>query len=203
MMNRILVLFFSFLSISNASASFENDLVEAALFRTTQQVTYDGAYRSIAYPNGDVPANVGVCSDVVIRSYRSLGIDLQVLVHEDMSEHFSAYPSKHVWGMTRTDKNIDHRRVLNLEVFFKRNGQEFNISNNPKDYKAGDIVSWMLAGNLPHIGIVTDQISITTGNPLIVHNIGKGPELDDMLFTAKITGHFRYKPEVSTVEKSN
>ena len=101
--------------------------------------------------------------------------------------------------MTRTDKNIDHRRVLNLEVFFERHGQKLSITNDPNDYKAGDIVSWKLPGNLPHIGIVTDQVSATTGNPLIVHNIGKGPKLDDMLFGAEITGHFRYKPENSIV----
>ena len=198
-MRQILVLIFSLLVINDASSSFENELVEAALFRTTQQITYDGAYRSIAYPNGDVPANIGVCSDVIIRSYRSLGIDLQVLVHEDMSKNFSEYPSKRVWGMTRTDKNIDHRRVINLEVFFERHGQKLSITNDPNDYKAGDIVSWKLPGNLPHIGIVTDQVSATTGNPLIVHNIGKGPKLDDMLFGAEITGHFRYKPENSII----
>ena len=175
-------------------AGFEKDLVDAALYRTTQNITYDGTYRVIAYPNGDVPSNVGVCTDVVIRSYRSLGIDLQVLVHEDMLRNFYAYPSKRIWGMNKTDKNIDHRRVPNLAIFFERNGLKLPVTDKTSDYKAGDIVTWLLKGNLPHIGIVSNKTSSTSGNPLIVHNIGSGPKLDDMLFSATITGHYRFHP---------
>lgn len=184
----------SALCIKPAWADFESELVKAALYRTTQNVTYDGGYRAIDYPNGDVPANLGVCTDVIIRSYRSLGIDLQVLVHEDMASNFAKYPSKRIWGMSKTDKNIDHRRVPNLAVFFARHGETLPISAHAADYKPGDIVTWSLAGNLPHIGIVSDKISATSDNPLIVHNIGAGPSLDDMLFSANITGHYRFNP---------
>ena len=181
-------------------AGFTEDLVKAALDRATKDITYDGGYRVIDYPNGDVASNIGVCTDVVIRSYRSLGIDLQVLVHEDMSRNFSAYPSKRIWGMNRTDTNIDHRRVPNLAVFFERNGQKLQVSSKASDYKAGDLVTWSLAGNLPHIGIVSDKISPNSGNPLIVHNIGSGPKLEDMLFSAKITGHYRFQPNTYAVQ---
>jgi len=186
--------------VNPAWAGFTEDLVEAALYRTTKDITYDGGYRVIDYPNGDVPSNIGVCTDVVIRSYRSLGIDLQVLVHEDMSRNFSAYPSKRIWGMNRTDTNIDHRRVPNLAVFFERNGQKLQVSSKASDYIAGDLVTWSLAGNLPHIGIVSDKISPNSGNPLIVHNIGSGPKLEDMLFSAKITGHYRFQPNTQAVQ---
>ncbi|MFK7843927.1 MAG: DUF1287 domain-containing protein [Rhodothermales bacterium] len=176
------------------SQQFELDLVEAAIERTKHDVRYDGSYLSISYPNGDVPANIGVCTDVIIRSYRAIGTDLQVLVHEDMAQNFSAYPSKRIWGLNTTDRNIDHRRVPNLQVFFSRHGESLPISDKSRDYAPGDIVSWMLPGNLPHIGIVTDQVSTSTGNPLIAHNIGMGPKLNDILFAYKITGHYRYEP---------
>lgn len=183
-----------FIPIVCAEISDVVQLVAAAKERTTYTVKYDGRYMAIGYPNGDVPANIGVCTDVVIRSYRKLGIDLQQLVYEDLVANFDAYPSTRIWGLTKPDKNIDHRRVPNLQVFFERNGSELNISNNSSDYLAGDIVTWMVAGNLPHIGIVTDDINPVTGNPMIVHNIGRGPELEDMLFDYKITGHYRYYP---------
>ncbi|MEW5249256.1 DUF1287 domain-containing protein [Microbulbifer sp. 2201CG32-9] len=179
----------------NSYASFEDKLVEAALFRTTQQIVYDGSYHSIPYPNGDVPSHIGVCTDVVIRSYRAVGVDLQKLVHEDISAHFNDYPSKRIWGLNKPDRNIDHRRVPNLQSFFSRQGITLKISQLPTDYTPGDIVTWMLPGNLPHIGIITDRISKHSGNPLVAHNIGAGPVLDDMLFTYEITGHFRYIPE--------
>ena len=169
-------------------------LVEAAIERTKHTVRYDGAYMSIGYPNGDVPENIGVCTDVIIRSYRSLNVDLQVLVHEDMKANFSEYPSNRIWGLSTTDKNIDHRRVPNLQTFFTRHGESLLRSNQPHDYSPGDIVTWMLPGNLPHIGIVSDRVSETSGNPLIVHNIGQGPKLEDMLFDYKITGRYRYLP---------
>ncbi|SMF24422.1 hypothetical protein SAMN02745866_01590 [Alteromonadaceae bacterium Bs31] len=171
----------------------QQTLVDAALERTKHRVTYDGTYYAIPYPNGDVPNNIGVCTDVVIRSYRKVGIDLQERVHEDIRQHFSAYPSQRIWGHTKPDKNIDHRRVPNLQTFFSRHGKKLAITENPEDYKAGDLVTWMLPGNLPHIGIVSNQKS-SSGVPLIVHNIGRGPKLEDMLFSASIDGHYRYFP---------
>ena len=170
-------------------------LAAVAVERTRQRVTYDGSYRGIAYPMGDVPANTGVCTDVVIRAYRAgLGIDLQQRVHEDMKRNFGKYPK--IWGLSRPDTNIDHRRVLNLEAFFRRHGETLAITDNPQDYRPGDLVTWRLNGNyLPHIGIVTDRRSPITGNPIIAHNIGRGPELSDMLFNYRISGLFRYFPD--------
>ena len=176
---------------------FANRLVKSAIFRTTQDITYDGSYHSIKYPNGDVPANIGVCTDVIIRSYRSLGFDLQKLVHKDMKSNFDKYPSKRIWRMKTTDKNIDHRRVPNLQVFFSRKGTVLKKSKIKNDYNPGDIVTWILPGNLPHIGIVSDK-KTADGTPLIIHNIGLGPRLDDMLFHYKISGHYRYRPTVKT-----
>lgn len=176
------------------SKSFENDLVTAAINRTHHSVRYDGSYYSISYPNGDVPATVGVCTDVIIRSYRAIGVDLQKLVHEDMLKNFSSYPSKRIWGLKSTDKNIDHRRVPNLQTYFSRAGETLAISKRSYDYSPGDIVTWLVSGNLPHIGIVTNKRA-ANGNPLIAHNSGAGPKLDDMLFFHKITGHYRYVPK--------
>lgn len=173
---------------------FNSKLVDAALKRTEQQVKYDGRYLRISYPNGDVPADIGVCTDVVIRSYRALGIDLQQLVHEDMVANFSRYPSKRIWGLAKPDTNIDHRRVPNLQTFFSRHGEQFRPTQQGSDYKPGDIVTWLLPGNLPHIGIVVDKHSADRQRPLIVHNIGAGPELADMLFNYNITGHYRFMP---------
>jgi uncharacterized protein YijF (DUF1287 family) len=173
---------------------FEQELVAAAINRTSHTVRYDGSYVSISYPGGDVPANTGVCTDVVIRTYRALGADLQRLVHEDISNNFDAYPSRRIWGLERPDRNIDHRRVPNLQAFFTRHGQVLTTTDNPSDYLPGDLVTWMLPDNLPHIGIVTDRKHPRTANPLIVHNIGYGPKLEDLLFSYPITGHFRYAP---------
>ncbi|MFH0270921.1 DUF1287 domain-containing protein [Vibrio jasicida] len=170
-------------------------LAEAAKERTQYDITYDGSYYQIGYPNGDVASDIGVCTDVIIRSYRKLGVDLQVLVHEDMRDNFSAYPSKRIWGLTRTDRNIDHRRVPNLQMFFQRHGVEIPISNDGHNFKSGDIVTWMLPGNLPHIGIVADDLSTDKRQPLIVHNIGGGVVLEDMLFDYPITGHYRFEPK--------
>jgi uncharacterized protein YijF (DUF1287 family) len=166
------------------------EIVRAALERTRQQVTYDGSYRAIGYPGGDVPANVGVCTDLVIRSYRKAGIDLQVRIHEDMARDFGAYPKR--WGLHRPDRNIDHRRVPNLRRFLERSGAALPISALGAAYKPGDLVTWRLPGNLPHIGIVTEHLSPDGSRPLIVHNIGRGPDLEDMLFAYEITGHYRY-----------
>ncbi len=197
MLKVILSIFLLLFSHNAVADTLAVQLVAAAIERTKHSVRYDGAYFSIDYPNGDVPAEIGVCTDVIIRSYRALGIDLQQFVHEDMNKEFDAYPSQRIWGLHSTDRNIDHRRVPNLQVFFARHGNQFAISNSAEDYLPGAIVSWMLAGNLPHIGIVTDRISATTGNPLIVHNIGSGPKLEDILFKYKISGHYNYKPRVN------
>ena len=180
---------------SSDNSTFASRLVQAARERTSHQVVYDGSYHSMAYPGGDVAGNTGVCSDVVIRSYRALGLDLQKLVHEDMSRHFGEYPSRRIWGLKTTDRNIDHRRVPNLQVFFKRHGSVLKISEDPQDYLPGDLVSWMLPGNLPHIGIVVDERSNDGSRPLIVHNIGQGPKMEDRLFEFAITGHYRYTGE--------
>ncbi len=175
--------------------SFTVKIVEAARERTQHEVTYDGSYRSIPYPMGDVPDHIGVCTDVVIRSYRSLGIDFQRLVHEDMKAHFSEYP-KH-WGLKKPDPNIDHRRVPNLQAFLTRHGEVLPVTTQGSDYQAGDLVTWTVAGRLPHIGIVTDERVPGTDRPLIVHNIGEGPQIEDMLFEFPITGHYRYEPQVT------
>lgn len=180
---------------SYAGEDFGQALSKAALERTKYFVIYNGSYRKISYPNGDVPSHFGVCTDVVIRSYRALGIDLQKWVHEDMKAHFKSYPKN--WGLKRTDTNIDHRRVPNLRVFFSRNGQSLTVSRNPKDYKTGDLVTWKLDNNLPHVGIVVNRHSKDGKRPLIVHNIGLGPRLEDMLFDYKITGHYRYTSKES------
>lgn len=171
-----------------------SQLAAAAIERTQHKVVYDGRYFRIPYPGGDVPKGVGVCTDVVIRSYRALGIDLQALVHQDMAANFSAYPSKRIWGLTRPDPNIDHRRVPNLQVFFARHGQALPVSSRADAYKPGDVVTWMLPGNLPHIGIVTDASAPGARRPLVVHNIGQGPRSEDVLFAYPITGHYRYFP---------
>ena len=165
-------------------------LVTAAIDRTSHQIEYDGRYVSLEYPGGDVPTDIGVCTDVVIRSYREIGIDLQVLVHEDMKANFGDYPA--LWGLSGTDTNIDHRRVPNLQTFFSRNGESLAVSEDPVEYRPGDLVTWMLPGNLPHIGIVIDQRSPETDRLLIVHNIGNGPVAEDILLRYPITGHYRY-----------
>lgn len=170
--------------------SFEIRLVAAAQARTLHKVTYSGQYRAINYPNGDVPNNIGVCTDLVIRSYRKLGIDLQQLVHEDMKANFSLYPNH--WGLEKPDTNIDHRRVPNLQVFFSRFGESITISQNPEDYLPGDLVTWMLGGSLPHIGIVSDKKAADGKRLLILHNVGLGPKEEDFLFAAQITGHYRF-----------
>ncbi|MEM7014684.1 MAG: DUF1287 domain-containing protein [Verrucomicrobiota bacterium] len=171
--------------------SFYDQLVKAALFRVTQDVRYDPAYVSIEYPGGDVPADTGVCTDVVIRSYRALGLDLQKLVHEDMRSNFSKYPKN--WGLSRTDRNIDHRRVPNLQRFFKRMGAELPITDSAENYKPGDVVAWDLNGRgLTHIGIVVPGPEGQAAGEWIVHNIGAGPRLERHLFEWKIIGHYRF-----------
>jgi uncharacterized protein len=166
--------------------------IQAAIALRNPSVVYDSGYRRIAYPLGDVPRNVGVCADVIVRAYRGIGIDLQRLVHEDMKRHFAAYPQ--IWGMKHADANIDHRRVPNLAAFFKRHGKVLKITHDPRDYRPGDVVTWNLrrGGSLPHIGIVTDRRAIFSPNPLMMHNMGGGQVLEDMLFDYEIIGHYRY-----------
>ncbi len=173
-------------------AAYAQRLVSAAVEQTKSSVTYDGAYRRIGYPGGDVPAAIGVCTDVVVRAYRKLGVDLQVKVHEDMRRAFSAYPP--LWGLSAPDPNIDHRRVPNLQTFLRRSGAQLAPSRGAAGFSPGDIVTWMLPGNLPHIGIVAADRS-PDGVPLIVHNIGRGPEVEDVLFRFQITGHYRFVAE--------
>lgn len=172
--------------------NFEEKISNAALSIIDADVVYTPNYVAIKYPNGDVPAKTGVCTDVVIRTYRKLGIDLQKEVHEDIKAHFSVYPNLKKWGLKKPDTNIDHRRVPNLEVFFTRKGQKLTVSDNPKEYKTGEIVTWMINGKLPHIGIITHLKSSDGKRPLIVHNIGNGQVMEDCLFDYPIVGHFKY-----------
>ena len=153
---------------------------------------YVSAYVHIPYPGGDVPADTGVCTDEVIRSYRAVGVDLQKEVHEDMLQNFAAYPNKRRWLLGHPDANIDHRRVPNLMVFFQRKGEALPITSRAEDFAPGDLVTWDLGGNVPHIGIVVDQKTPWSGRYLVVHNIGEGPKMEDVLFSWKITGHYRY-----------
>jgi uncharacterized protein YijF (DUF1287 family) len=171
--------------------SFPERLSDAAITLTKDKVVYDPGYFSISYPNGDVPKGKGVCTDVVIRAYRKLGIDLQKEVHEDMKKNFSKYPQK--WGLKKTDPNIDHRRVPNLQVFFTRFGKSLEVTDKASDYKTGDLVTWMINDKMPHIGIVTNRKSADGKRNLIVHNVGAGQVLEDCLFQYKITGHYQFK----------
>lgn len=173
-----------------AQSSFSEKLSNAAIELTKQKVVYDPSYFRISYPNGDVPANKGVCTDVIIRAYRKLGIDLQKEVHEDIKANISQYPK--LWGLNKPDKNIDHRRVPNLMVFFKRHGKELPVSAVAAEYQPGDIVCWNLGGAITHIGLVVNRRSEDNKRYLIVHNIGSGQVLADCLFSYKIIGHFRY-----------
>jgi uncharacterized protein len=171
---------------------FYQKLSNAAISIIDPDVIYTPDYVGIKYPNGDVPAKTGVCTDVIIRAYRKLDIDLQKEVHEEMKANFSKYHNLKKWGLKTTDKNIDHRRVPNLEVFFERKGKKLKITDNASDYKTGEIVSWMINGKLPHIGIITHLKSKDGKRPMIVHNIGGGQVLEDCLFSFEIVGHFRY-----------
>jgi hypothetical protein len=162
-------------------------LVAAALDQTRHEVMYDPAYVRLKYPGGDVPADRGVCTDVVIRAYRQLGIDLQREVHEDMQRNFSAYPKN--WGLSRPDPNIDHRRVPNLQAYLKRQGASLPVSKDEADYLPGDLVTCTVPPHLPHIMIV---VLGPDHRPWVVHNIGQGPKLEDRLFEFPLTGHYRF-----------
>ena len=187
---RVLLIF----SLTNSivgQTDFSNKLSEAAILLTKQEVNYDPSYFTVKYPNGDVPANKGVCTDVIIRAYRKLGIDLQQSVHEDMKNHFEKYPK--TWGLKKTDTNIDHRRVPNLMVFFTRYGKVKPTTNNADDYLPGDIVCWNLGGAITHIGLVVNTKSSDGKRYLVVHNIGAGQVLSDCLFDFKIIGHYTFE----------
>jgi hypothetical protein len=167
------------------------EIAAAAIEQTKSRVVYDPAYVVIPYPGGDVPADRGVCADVIIRALRKVGADLQVLVHEDMKANFAAYPKR--WGLRKPDRNIDHRRVPNLEKFFTRSGARRALTTASANFRTGDIVAWNLKGDdgsLPHIGIVTGK-KARSSRPMLVHNIGAGPQLEDVLFEWKMTGHYR------------
>jgi uncharacterized protein YijF (DUF1287 family) len=193
MIRRCLVLLIVFVAGHAALAQdqFFVQLASAAIDLTKTEVQYDPTYFVISYPNGDVPADKGVCTDVVIRAYRKLGVDLQKEVHEDMKGNFSLYPKN--WGLKKTDTNIDHRRVPNLMTYFSRFGTVLKKSKEAKDYFPGDIVTWNLGGGIGHIGIVSNKKSEDGKRYLVVHNIGRGQQISDCLFEFVITGHYRFK----------
>jgi uncharacterized protein YijF (DUF1287 family) len=165
-------------------------VLDAARAQIGRTVGYDGSYRKLAYPGGDVLQDRGVCTDVLIRAFRAAGVDLQVLVHEDMTRAFGAYPK--AWGLSRPDPNIDHRRVPNLKVYFERHGKSLPISTLAADYLPGDMVAWRLPSGVPHIGLVSSSRDPTGARPLVIHNIGQGTREEDILFIYQITGHYRY-----------
>ena len=168
-----------------AAANPANRLVEEGRKQVGVTTGYDPSYVRLSYPGGDVPASTGVCSDVVVRALRGLGIDLQERIHKDMKANFRAYSTK--WGLKKPDRNIDHRRVRNISTYFARRGYSLAVSNNPADYRPGDIVSLQIP--LDHIGIVSDRQK--NGRPLLIHNVGQGTQEEDVLFEWKIVGHYR------------
>lgn len=186
-----ILVFISTFSNAFGQTSFYERLADSTLTLTKQVVLYDPTYFQLNYPNGDVPSDRGVCTDVVIRAYRKLGIDLQKEVHEDMKTNFAKYPK--IWGLSHPDKNIDHRRVPNLMTFFSKFGIVKPITKIAKDYLPGDIVCWNLGGAVTHIGIVSKKKSADGQRYLMVHNIGSGQVLEDCLFNYKIIGHYRYE----------
>ncbi len=183
----------SFFVLENlfSQSNFYFRLADSARTLINQRIEYDATYFKIPFPNGDVPSDKGVCTDVVIRAYRKMGIDLQKEVNEDMKNHFSLYPK--IWGRKVPDTNIDHRRVPNLMTFFSRKGFTKPITQNNKDYLPGDIVCWDLGSGLKHIGLITSVRNEDKSRFMIVHNIGGGQVLEDCLFQFKIIGHYRYQ----------
>ncbi len=168
------------------------DVVEAARAQVGVTTSYDPSYKSLKYPGGDVPMKTGVCTDVVVRTFRKFGHDLQKRVHEDMKSNFKKYPQN--WGLKRPDKNIDHRRVPNLMCYFKRQGFQLKVTDVAKNYQAGDLVVWDLGGGVLHIGVVSDTETVD-GIPMIIHNVGSGAKEESLLFDYKIIGHYRYQFE--------
>jgi len=190
----LIITIFHFFSIplwaQNANNHKVNMIIASALEQTKQTFYYDPSYRRIHYPGGDVPLDRGVCTDVLIRAFRKTGVDLQVLIHEDMTKSFDAYPKK--WGLNRPDTNIDHRRVLNLITFFERKGKAAPLSRESRNFLSGDIVAWRLPNGSPHIGIISNIQVMGKDRYLVVHNIGFGTKLEDILFEYKMIGHYRY-----------
>lgn len=187
----VLPLLLGFSLTLSAQQQFNPEKIsDSALALTNKQVIYDGSYYSIPYPNGDVPEGIGVCTDVVIRTYRANGLDLQKEVHEDMTDNFNLYPKN--WGLKKPDANIDHRRVPNLMTYFERQGSKLSITSNGADYQPGDIVAWNLGGGTTHIGVVVNTPSTDNQRYQIVHNIGGGQVLEDCLFDFEIIGHYRF-----------
>ncbi|MDF1714938.1 MAG: DUF1287 domain-containing protein [Akkermansiaceae bacterium] len=185
-----LFLFLTLLACGEPSVQTKSGrLVAEARKQIGVTTTYDGSYVALKYPNGDVPMERGVCTDVVIRALRKLDFDLQKLVHEDMKKNFSKYPR--IWGLARTDKNIDHRRVPNLRRYFERRGIEQKLTEDSANFKPGDLVTCKVPGNRPHIMIVSDKKN-SEGVPYVIHNIGGGASEDNDLFTYKLTGHYRW-----------
>ena len=190
---RRLVLLLAVLAAPAFAGSEPSRLTDAARDQVGVTVTYDPSYAKLAFPGGDVPRDRGVCTDVVIRALRDAwGIDLQLAVNRDMKADFAAYPA--FWGLTTTDRNIDHRRVPNLQTLFARIGAEVPLDDGPVPYLPGDIITWKLPGNLDHIGIVSDRRT-DQGTPLILHNIGRGAQEEDILFAYPMTGHYRIGAE--------
>ena len=182
------------IAMSGAVRAGNEDVVAAARKQVGVTTSYDSAYRRLAYPGGDVPADRGVCTDVIVRALRTArGIDLQRQVHEDLKAHWGSYPHQRRWGMSKPDTNIDHRRVPNLMTFFDRSGHAVSITHAAADYLPGDIVSWDLGRGILHIGIVSDRAS-AAGLPLVVHNIGAGAREEDILFRFTVIGHYRIPP---------
>jgi hypothetical protein len=178
-------------SCASGQDALGTKIVSAARSQVGKTLRYEPSYETLSYPNGDVDIAGGVCTDVVIRALRSsLGVDLQKAVHEDMASNFRKYPQS--WGLRGPDKNIDHRRVPNLQVYFKRQGYELTVSQDLKDYQAGDLVTCIVPPHLPHIMVVSDRIS-DAGRPLVIHNIGAGAQEEDRLFEFVLTGHYRLK----------
>lgn len=178
-------------AVAQDKTDFTPRLIDGAHKQVGVTVLYDAAYVSLPFPGGDVPMDRGVCTDVIVRAYRTVGVDLQLLVNRDMRKAFSAYPR--AWGLSKPDANIDHRRVLNLGVFFTRHGQSLPVTAVASDYKPGDVVAWRLPDGRPHMGLVSDRVE--NGTPLMVHNIGAGARVENVLFTLTIIGHYRYVPE--------
>jgi len=198
---KLFLLFIFIANLATAQHQFSPEKIsKAALELTQQSVVYDGSYYSMPYPNGDVPEGIGVCTDVIIRTYRANGLDLQKEVHEDMSTNFNLYPNK--WGLTRPDSNIDHRRVPNLMTYFERQGSKLPITNKGSDYLPGDIVAWNLGGGTTHIGMVVNRLSNDKKRYQIVHNIGGGQVLEDCLFDFDIIGHYRFLSVKINIKKT-
>lgn len=188
---RVALIFFFYSLIVFTQEDFHSQLADSAMSLKDATIIYDPSYVTIDYPGGDIGADRGVCSDVVIRAYRMFSIDLQKEVHEDMMAHFEEYPD--IWGLSAPDKNIDHRRVPNLMKFFERHGTIKPNSLQPAAYSPGDIVCWDLGSGITHIGIVLKERSRDGKRHLVIHNIGGGQVIEDILFDFEIIGHYTYK----------